>query len=130
MPSPYISNYGITTITASTTLTAAAHAGHMIVCNAAAGLTVTLHDATGSGNRYWITTIADQTGDLVIAVPDASNTMQGMAILGNDSAGASCFYTADTSDTVTARTAAEVARSRARARARARGLHRSEHSHA
>lgn len=101
MPSPYVSNYGITTVTASTTLTAAAHAGQTIVVNAAAGATITLPDATGSGNRYDITTIADQTGDLVIAVPDADNTMQGVAYLGNDAAGASCFYTADTSDTVT-----------------------------
>lgn len=101
MPSPYVSNYGITTVTASTTLTAAAHAGQTVVVNAAAGATLTIPDATGSGNRYTITTIADQTGDLVVQVPDSSNTMQGVAYLGNDSAGASCFYTADTSDTVT-----------------------------
>lgn len=101
MPSPYVSNYGITTVTASTTLTAAAHAGQTIVVNAAAGATITLPDATGSGNKYEITTVADQTGNLVIAVPDAANTVQGVAYLGNDSAGASCFYTADTSDTIT-----------------------------
>ena len=101
MPSPYVSNYGITTVTASTTLTAAAHAGQTIVVNKASGATITLPAATGSGNRYTITTIADQSGNLVIAVPDAANTMQGVAYLGNDSAGASCFYTADTSDTVT-----------------------------
>lgn len=100
MPSPYISNYGITTVTASTTLTAAAHAGQTIVVNAAAGATLTLPAATGSGNRYTITTIADQTGDLVVQVT-GDDTMQGVAYLGNDSAGASCFYTADTSDTVT-----------------------------
>lgn len=102
MPSPYVSNYGITTVTAATaTLTAAAHAGQTIVVNRAAGSTLTLPAATGSGNRYTINTIADQTGDLVVQVADATDTMQGVAYLGNDSAGASCFYTADTSDTVT-----------------------------
>lgn len=102
MPSPYVSNYGITTVTAATAaLTAAAHAGQTIVVNRAAGSTLTLPAATGSGNRYTINTIADQTGDLVVQVADATDTMQGVAYLGNDSAGASCFYTADTSDTVT-----------------------------
>lgn len=99
MPSPYVSNYGINTITdATVTLTAAAHAGHTIVINRAAGCTVTLPDATGSGNRYLITTIADQTGDLVIQVPDASNTMQGVAM--TDMTGV-LFATADTTDTIT-----------------------------
>ena len=100
MPSPYMSNYGITTLTASASLSAAAHAGQTIVVNAAAGATLTLPAATGSGNKYVITTIADQTGDLVVQVT-GNDTMQGVAYLGNDSAGASCFYTADTSDTVT-----------------------------
>lgn len=102
MPSPYVSNYGITTVTDSTlTLTAAAHAGQTIVVNRAAGCTITIPDATGSGNRYRIVTIADQTGDLVVQAPDADNTMMGFAALGNDSAGSSNFYTADTSDTIT-----------------------------
>lgn len=99
MPSPYVSNYGINTITdATATLTAAAHAGHTIVINRAAGCTVTLPDATGSGNRYLITTIADQTGDLVIQVPDASNTMQGVAM--TDMTGV-VWPTTDTTDTIT-----------------------------
>lgn len=102
MPSPYVSNYGISTVTdATVTLTAAAHAGHTIVINRAAGCTVTIPDATGSGNRYLITTIADQTGDLVVQAPDSSNTMAGVAYLGNDSAGASNFYTAAGTDTIT-----------------------------
>jgi hypothetical protein len=100
MPSPYVSNYGITTVTASTTLTAAAHAGQTIVVDAAGGATLTLPAATGSGNRYTVTTVNDQTGDLVVQVV-GNDVMQGVAYLGNDSAGASCFYTAATSDTVT-----------------------------
>lgn len=102
MPSPYLSNYGITTVTAATlTLTPAAHAGHSIVINKADGCTVTIPDATGSGNRYEIRMLVDATSDVVIQAPDADNTMMGVAYLGNDSAGASCFYTADASDTIT-----------------------------
>ena len=99
MPSPYKSNYGIETVTASTlTLTAAAYAGKTIVVNRAAGCTITIPDATGSGNEYLITTIADQTGDLVIQAPDADNTMQGVAM--TDMTGV-IFATADTTDTIT-----------------------------
>lgn len=98
----YAPNFGITTITAATaTISEEAHAGHIIVVNRAAGCTLTLPDASGSGAKYVITTVADQTGDLVVQVPNADNTMQGVAYLGNDSAGASCFYTADGSDTIT-----------------------------
>ena len=99
MPSPYVSNYGINTVTAATlTITAAAHAGRTIVINRAAGRTITLPDATGSGNKYTVTTIADQTGDLVVQVPDASNTMQGIAL--TDMTGV-IFATADATDTIT-----------------------------
>lgn len=99
MPSPYVSNYGIETVTYSTlTLTAAAHAGKTIVVDRAAGCTITLPDATGSGNKYEITTVNDQTGDLVIQVPDSSNTMQGVAM--TDMTGV-IFATTDTTDTIT-----------------------------
>lgn len=102
MPTRFISNFGITTITTATaTLTQDAHAGHRVVMNRAAGCAITLPDATGSGNRYEMILAADATGDQVVKVPDADNTMMGVAYLGNDSAGASCFYTADTSDTIT-----------------------------
>lgn len=102
MPSANLRNFGVVTITgASETLTADAHSGILIAVNRAAGCTLTLPDATGSGNLYRITTLVDQTGDLVIQAPDADNVMQGVAYLGNDAAGASCFYTADASDTIT-----------------------------
>lgn len=100
MTSRYLPNQGFT-ITDSTLTLTDFYAGAVVIVNRAAGCTITLPDATGSGHRYTITTIADQTGDLVIQAPDSSNTMMGMAVLGNDSAGASCFYTADTSDTIT-----------------------------
>lgn len=99
MPSPYVSNYGINTITDATiTLNAAAHAGRTIVINRAAGCTVTLPDAIGSGNVYNVTTINDQTGDLVIQVPDGDNTMQGVAL--TDMSGV-IFATVDATDTIT-----------------------------
>lgn len=97
--SPYVSNFGIATVTDATlTVTPDAHAGKMIVVNRAAGCTITLPDATGSGNKYVITTIADQTGDLVIQAPDADNTMQGVAM--TDMTGV-IWPTADATDTIT-----------------------------
>ncbi len=98
MPSPHVSNYGITTTAASLTLTAAAHAGHTILLTVATTATITLPAATGSGNRYEITNQLDQTGDLVVQVASASDTMQGTAH--TDMTGV-IFATAATTDTVT-----------------------------
>lgn len=94
--SPYVSNFGITTVTSSTTITAESHAGKTIVVNAATGATLTLPDASGSGNFYVITNIATQTSDLVIQVPNADNVMKGVAVLTGDG-----FNTASASDTIT-----------------------------
>jgi len=102
MPSEYMSNYGIVTVTTATvSITDDAYAGSRTVLNRAAGVTATLPAATGSGNRYEFILLADATGDHIIQVDSASATMMGVAYLGNDAAGASCFYTADTSDTIT-----------------------------
>ena len=101
MPSPYFSNYGIVTVTdATVTITDDAHVGQRVVLNRAAGVTATLPAATGSGNRYEFIGAVDATGDQIITVT-GDDTMAGVAYLGNDSAGASCFYTAATSDTIT-----------------------------
>lgn len=95
----YKGNFAITTITAATaTLTPEAHAGHLIVVNRAAGSTLTLPDATGSGAVYTIVTVNDQTGDLVIQAPDGDNVMQGVAKIGMDG---ETFAAAATSDTIT-----------------------------
>lgn len=101
MPSPYMQNYGIVTVTDSTvSITDDAYVGGRTIINRAAGCTVTLPAATGSGNRYEFIGAVDATGDQVIQVT-GDDTMAGVAYLGNDSAGASCFYTAATSDTIT-----------------------------
>ena len=101
MPSPYFSNYGIVTVTdATVTITDDAHVGQRVVFNRAAGVTATLPAATGSGNRYEFIGAIDATGDQIIQVV-GNDTMAGIAYLGNDSAGASCFYTAADSDTIT-----------------------------
>lgn len=101
MPSPYVNNYGIVTVTTATVaITADAYAGQRVVFNRAAGVTATLPAATGSGNRYEFIGLVDASGDQIIQVT-GDDTMMGVAYLGNDSAGASCFYTADTSDTIT-----------------------------
>lgn len=80
--SPYVSNFGIVTVADATfTLTAEAHAGKTIVVNRAAGCTITLPDATGSGVKFTVKNVATQTGDLVIQAPDADNSMIGKAHL-------------------------------------------------
>jgi hypothetical protein len=101
MPSPYFNNYGIVTVTASTVaVTDDALVGHRIVMNRAAGVTATLPEATGSGNRFEFIGLVDASGSHIIQVT-GNDIMMGVAYLGNDSAGASVFYTADTSDTIT-----------------------------
>jgi len=101
MPSPYFSNYGIVTVAdATVSITDDAHVGQRVVFNRAAGVTATLPAATGSGNRYEFIGLVDATGDQIITVT-GDDTMMGVAYLGNDSAGASCFYTADATDTIT-----------------------------
>lgn len=101
MPSPYLSGFGTVSITTATVaITDDAYAGQRTLLNRAAGVTATLQPATGSGARYEFILIADATGSHIIQVT-GTDTMMGVAYLGNDSAGASCFYTADTSDTIT-----------------------------
>lgn len=101
MPSPYFSNYGIVTVTdATVAINDDAHVGQRVVLNRAAGVTATLPAATGSGNRYEFIGAVDATGNHIIQVT-GNDTMAGVAYLGNDSAGASCFYTAADSDTIT-----------------------------
>lgn len=101
MPSPYLAAFGTQTVTSATvSITDDAYAGQRTLLNRAAGITATLQPATGSGARYEFILLADASGNHVIQVT-GTDTMMGVAYLGNDSAGASCFYTTDTTDTIT-----------------------------
>ena len=101
MASNYERTHGLSTVTTATvSISADAHVGMPIVLNRAAGCVATLPAATGSGNTYNFIGTADASGDQKIQVT-GNDTMAGVAYLGNDSAGASCFYTAATSDTIT-----------------------------
>ena len=102
MASNYERTHGLSTVTAVTvTINADAHVGMPVVLNRAAGCVATLPAATGSGNTYNFIGAIDATGDQKVQVANANDTMAGVAYLGNDSAGASCFYTAAASDTIT-----------------------------
>lgn len=102
MASNYVRTHGVNTVTDSTVaITAAGYAGMPVVLNRAAGCTATLPAATGSGNSFEFIGAVTATGGQVIQVANADDTMAGVAFLGNDSAGASCFYTAAASDTIT-----------------------------
>lgn len=89
-------------VTASTTLNDN-HVGAPIVVNAAAGLTLTLPNASGTGRAFEIvigTTVT--SSNVVIQVANGSDVMTGVAILGQDSADTVVlFETASTSDTMT-----------------------------
>lgn len=98
MPSQYQVNGVVRTIDTATATLSDFEAGGLVVVNRAAGSTITLPDATGSGYVYTIITIADQTGDLVIQAPDADNTMMGVAL--TDMSGV-IWPTADATDTIT-----------------------------
>lgn len=88
-------------VTASTALTDARFGQGLIVANAAAGMTLTLPVATGSGVTFCIfvgTTVT--SNNLIINVPDANNIIQGVLSVASDIAGVTC-PTTTTSDTIT-----------------------------
>ncbi len=89
------------TITASATLDPDTHGMTITKLSAAAGLTVTLPDATGSGMVYDIYVATTVTSnDYIIQVPDADNVIQGAVTISTDIAGVS-VPTGTTSDTIT-----------------------------
>lgn len=87
---------------ATLTLSAALHAGRFVTLNRAAGIAITLPDATGSGDTYKLTVATSFTGASTIKVPDAANTMIGNATLfadgGDTVVGFAAGATADTID--------------------------------
>ena len=94
--------YAPINVTASRTLTAS-DTGTVITVNAAAGLTLTLPAAAGSGRRYEIVIGTTVTSNSVITrVANASDTMRGVAICAQDAGDtAVAFEAGATADTIT-----------------------------
>ncbi|MEY9782277.1 hypothetical protein [Sinorhizobium fredii] len=91
-------------LTAATlALTLATHAGATVVVDRAAGSTVTLPAAIGSGAKFKLvvkTTITSNS--LIVKVANATDVMTGTALFGQDAADtAVLFETAATDDTIT-----------------------------
>ena len=89
-------------VTASATLTRS-DADTVLTVNAAAGLTLTLPAAAGTGDSYEIvvgTTVT--SNNLVVQVANASDVMTGLCLIAQDAGDTSvAFETASTSDTIT-----------------------------
>jgi hypothetical protein len=94
--------YAPINITASKTLTAG-DANTVITVNAAAGLTLTLPAAAGTGRRYEIvigTTVTSNS--VMVKVANASDTMRGVAICAQDGGDTVVAFEAGaTADTIT-----------------------------
>lgn len=90
-------------ITANTTLTPASHAGRTVIVNAAAGLTVTLPAATGSGAKYRLVLgTAVTSNSFVVAVASGTDFFRGVAVVMSDTAGSLIgFNTANTGTVAT-----------------------------
>lgn len=94
------------TIDATASVTRSANAGRTNLLSAAAGLTVTLPAATGSGSKYrFVVGTAAASGDYVIKVANATDVFCGGVLvndIGDSSSATSDFQrTASTSDTIT-----------------------------
>jgi hypothetical protein len=88
---------------ATLTVTKASHGGRYVTLNRAAGVTVTLPEASGTGTAYSFvvgTTVSSNT--TVIKVANASDTMTGTAyVVSDNSAAVLGFRTAASDDTIT-----------------------------
>lgn len=93
----------VSVTTTPITITAAVHADRTIVLNKADGVTLTLPAAAGTGNRYRVVVGTAMSGaSAVVQVADATDIMDGVAFVTQDSADtALIFDTAADSDTVT-----------------------------
>ena len=93
----------LVTLTATATANPDDHAGRTVILSAAAGLTVTLPPAKGTGHvyRFFVgTTISSNS--YIIKVADNTDIMAGVCMTANDTdASASLFETAADSDTIT-----------------------------
>lgn len=91
-------------LTAATyTLTAEAHSGTTLVAARAGGITCTLPAASGYGSEYnFFVSTTITTPSLIIQVANATDVMQGMALVAQDGGDTVvAFETASTSDTIT-----------------------------
>ena len=95
----------IHTFVATDAVTIAEHAGRTLLLGEVGGnalVTLTLPDATGSGATYKFIVSVTNTSNYVIAVPDASNTIDGvMMYLDEDGTAVTAFPTVAASDTIT-----------------------------
>ena len=100
MPSSYFRNYGIETITdATVSITDDAHVGSRVILSRAAGVTVTLPAATGSGNRYeFIVGVTPTSNAHVINTASTSDLYYGNALYGADGGDTTVMFAADGSD--------------------------------
>ncbi len=93
------------TLTATGAITVAEHAGRILLMGEVGGdaaATFTLPAATGSGAEFQFIVSVVNTSNYVIAVADATDTIDGSVILHQDSANTVVsFNTASDSDTIT-----------------------------
>lgn len=88
--------------TSAVTITKDDYANRPIVLDRAAGITVTLPAATGTGHSYTFYVKTTFTGNGIIKVANSTDVMTGFALLHQDAADtAVTFDTAATSDTIT-----------------------------
>jgi hypothetical protein len=101
MASEYKPNLGVIPLTASATVNPDAYAGKTTVLSAAAGMTVTLPPATGSGVSYeFVVATTVTSNSYIIRVANSSDVMMGVLGVASDIAGVTC-PTTSTSDTIT-----------------------------
>jgi hypothetical protein len=96
----------IHTFTATDAITAAEHAGRILLLGEVGGnadVVLTLPDATGSGNVYeFIVSVTMPSNTYKIACPDADNTITGqIQYLDEDGTAVTAFPTVSASDTIT-----------------------------
>ncbi len=90
MASPQRSNYGVETLTASTSLELHKHVGKAINLSAAAGMTATLPLATGSGEELDIHVVTTVTSNDYIITGAGSDVLNGAVTVATDIAGVTC----------------------------------------
>ena len=95
----------LVTLTATDAITVAEHAGRILLMGEVGGdaaATFTLPAATGSGAEFQFIVSVVNTSNYIIAVADATDTIDGSVILHQDSANTVVsFNTASDSDTIT-----------------------------